>query len=63
MSGVMQPQQRPGALDDAGRYWQMYQTVKGMSGDDKKDAMERRKSKVMNPNDQQKSGGMMGLGG
>ena len=65
MSGVMQPQAKPGMADQAMQYWQMYQTVKGgVSGDDKSNAMERRKKKVMDPREQgQGKGGIMGLGG
>lgn len=66
MSGVMKPEQKPGMADQAMKYWQMYQTVKGgVSDKDKTDAMERRKKSVMDPREQDggQGGGMMGMGG
>lgn len=65
MSGVMQPQPKPGMADQAMQYWQMYQAVKGgVSGGDKSNALERRKKKVMDPREQgQGKGRMPGLGG
>ena len=62
MSSVMKPGDKPGGMDQAMGYLQMYQTAKGaFSPGEKKGAMERRKSQVMTP--QKSGGGMPGVGG